>query len=158
MSSRKGHSFDGGGGTNFGGRRLSSAESKEISDEGGGSEGGLCGSPQQRYSVPHFISRVYYRLGLLCASHPRSVLILTFIVIVWSCFPLLSLPIYSTRPQIQQQALKNFVREVKHGRHLSGALSPKQEDLSTPKQGTSFTIISKTCCITKRKNLSTFIN
>ena len=102
MSSRKERSMDNGGIT-FTARRLSSADSKDMADQGGGGDDG---SLQQQYSIPRFVSKVYYRLGLLCASHPRFVLILAFIVIVWSCFPLFSLPIYSTRPQINVQSFQ----------------------------------------------------
>ena len=151
-SSRKRHSFQEGGSATFrgnggggvGGSRgmspLNSQEMKDGGDGSGGSDSGTgCGSPQ-RYSISHFISRVFYRLGLLCASQPRFVLILTFLVIVWSCFPLLTLPIYSTRPQIHQQPIQNFVRESKFGgRHFSSeSTSPQQQqndDSLQSKQG-----------------------
>ena len=126
MSSRKSQSLDEGG-SNYSARRLSTPESKNMDDKGGGGEDGLGGSLQQRYSIPRFVSKAYYRLGLLCASHPRVVLILTFIVILWSCFPLFSLPLYSTRPQIYLQPLNNFVREDKQKTHLSEGPSSKQE-------------------------------
>ena len=129
MSSRKPHSLDEGG-SNFSTRRLSTPDTRN--DTVGGGEDGLGGSPQQRYSVPRFVSKVYYRLGLLCASYPRSVLILTFIVILWSCFPLFSLPLYSTRPQIHLQPLNHFVRDNKHQTHLPESSSSNQE---TPRQG-----------------------
>ena len=131
MSSRKGHSLDGGGNT-FSTRRLSSADSKDMTDQGGGGEDG---SLQQQYSIPRFISKVYYRLGLLCSSHPRVVLILTFIVIVWSCFPLFSLPIYSTRPQINVQPFHTFVRENHHGQHLSKIDSTNEKNITTAQKG-----------------------
>ena len=132
MSSRKPHSLDEGG-SNFSTRRLSTPDTKNMNDKGGGGgEDGLGESSQQRYSVPRFVSKVYYRLGLLCASYPRSVLILTFIVILWSCFPLFSLPLYSTRPQIHLQPLNHFVREDKHETHLSENSSSKPE---APHQG-----------------------
>ena len=140
VSSRKRHSFQEGGSATFRGssggvagqsRGVSPLNSQEMKDGGGSSgsndSGSFAGSPQ-RYSISHFVSRVFYRLGLLCASQPRFVLILTFLVIVWSCFPLLSLPIYSTRPQIHQQPVKNFVRESKLGQYLpSGRTSPEQQ-------------------------------
>ena len=131
MSSRKVSSSDSGGIT-FSARRLSSADSKDMIDQGGGGEDG---SLQQQYSIPRFVSKVYYRLGLLCASHPRFVLILTFLVIVWSCFPLFSLPIYSTRPQINVQPFNTFVRENQHGRHLSGMNSENQENSTIAQKG-----------------------
>ena len=131
MSSRKVSSSDSGGIT-FSARRLSSADSKDMTDQGGGGEDG---SLQQQYSIPRFVSKVYYRLGLLCASHPRFVLILTFLVIVWSCFPLFSLPIYSTRPQINVQPFNSFVRENQHGRHLSGMNSENQENFTIAQIG-----------------------
>ena len=134
MSSRKPHSLDEGG-SNFSTRRLSTTDTKNMNDTGGGGEDGLGGSPQQRYSVPRFVSKVYYRLGLLCASYPRSVLILTFIVILWSCFPLFYGPLYSTRPQIHLQPLNHFVREDKHETHLPESSSSKHEPSHTPRQG-----------------------
>ena len=136
MSSRKVSSSDSGGIT-FSARRLSSADSKDMTDQGGGGEDG---SLQQQYSIPRFVSKVYYRLGLLCASHPRFVLILTFLVIVWSCFPLFSLPIYSTRPQINVQPFNTFVRENQHGRHLSGMKSKNQENSTIAQIGKCTTI------------------
>ena len=133
MSSRKVSSSDSGGIT-FSARRLSSADSKDMTDQGGGGEDG---SLQQQYSIPRFVSKVYYRLGLLCASHPRFVLILTFLVIVWSCFPLFSLPIYSTRPQINVQPFNSFVRENQHGRHLSGMNTENHENITIAQIGTN---------------------
>ena len=134
MSSRKERSKDCGGIT-FSARRLSSADSKDMADQGGGGDDG---SLQQRYSIPRFVSKVYYRLGLLCASHPRFVLILAFIVIVWSCFPLFSLPIYSTRPQINVQPFHTFVRENHHGQHLASIDSSKDNNLKTAQIGKYF--------------------
>ena len=97
VSSRKRHSFQEGGSATFRGssggavgqsRGVSPLNSQEMKDGGGSSgsndSGSFAGSPQ-RYSISHFVSRVFYRLGLLCASQPRFVLILTFLVIVWSC-------------------------------------------------------------------------
>ena len=134
MSSRKERSMDNGGIT-FSARRLSSADSKDMADQGGGGDDG---SLQQQYSIPRFVSKVYYRLGLLCASHPRFVLILAFIVIVWSCFPLFSLPIYSTRPQINVQPFHTFVRENHHGPHLASIDSSKDNKFETAQIGRYF--------------------
>ena len=112
--SRRRSSFRGGGSES---RRSNSKEKKLMMKEHDACGGGHMhcsqkvpphGGGESRYSVSHFISRVYYRLGLLCATHPRFVLILTFFVIIWSCFPLLSLPIYSTRPQIHQQSVRQL--------------------------------------------------
>ena len=134
MSSRRGHSLDSGG-NSVSARKLSSADSKDMIDQGGGGEDE---SLQLQYSIPRFVSKVYYRLGLLCATHPRFVLILTFIVIVWSCFPLFSLPIYSTRPQINVQPFHTFVREDQHGKHLSESHSTNQRNTTTSQEGKYF--------------------
>ena len=120
MSFRKKNSA-GDNGIYFNARRLSNPDTKKLKDDRGVGEDGLYGSPQQAYSIPRFVSKIYYRLGLLCASYPRVVLIFTFLAIVWSCFPLFSLPLYSTRPQIHVQTLNQLVREYELGKHLSGA-------------------------------------
>ena len=90
-------------------RRISEGSGGGGSNEplGGDSAGGS--SNNQQWSVPDGVGRFYYRLGLLCASQPRLILILTFVVIVYACFPLLTLPIYSTRPQIQHELMKHFI-------------------------------------------------
>ena len=132
MSSHKGQTTDNGG-IHFSARRLSTPDLNDINRN---KDDGLYGSQQQtRYSIPRFVASVYYRLGLLCASHPRFVLVLTFLVIVWSCFPLLSLPLYSSRPQIHQQTLKHFVKEGKIGTHLSEGVSSMQEKSIHPADG-----------------------
>ena len=51
-------------------------------------------------SVPDWVGHQYYRLGLLCASHPRPVLFLAVMVVVYSCWPLLSIPVYIGRPSV----------------------------------------------------------
>ena len=46
---------------------------------------------------PDYVGLIYYRHGLLCASYPKCVLLLTVIAMVWACIPLWSLPIYAGR-------------------------------------------------------------
>ena len=142
MSFRKKNSA-GDNGIYFNARRLSNPDTKKVKDDRGVGEDGLYGSPQQAYSIPRFVSKVYYRLGLLCASYPRVVLIFTFLAIVWSCFPLLSLPLYSTRPQIHVQTLNQFVREYQLGKHLSGEGFSSELNISDHRQqGTDKSILS----------------
>jgi hypothetical protein len=56
-------------------------------------------SPERRNPTGGFVSKHFYRQGLLCASHPRPALFFTFLIIFWACFPLLYIPIYSGRTQ-----------------------------------------------------------
>ena len=60
--------------------------------------------------VPDWVGHQYYRLGLLCASHPRPVLFLAVLVVIYSCWPLLSIPIYIGRPLVFNQNAEDFVK------------------------------------------------
>jgi len=54
----------------------------------------------------------FYKHGLMCASYPRLVLVFTVSLVVVACFPLLTLPIYSHRPQtlVQNMSRNEAIR------------------------------------------------
>ena len=58
-------------------------------------------------SVPDWVGHQYYRLGLLCASHPRPVLFFAVMVVVYSCWPLLSIPVYIGRPSVYIESVQS---------------------------------------------------
>ena len=52
-------------------------------------------------SVPLWVCHQYYRHGLFCASHPRLVLAFTLVGVLWTCFPLFTLPLYTGKDDIE---------------------------------------------------------
>lgn len=62
----------------------------------------LAGHHRQHHhhQLQDLLSRGFYRHGLICASHPRPVLILTLLAISWTCYPLLNIPIFGARPHV----------------------------------------------------------
>jgi len=45
--------------------------------------------------VPEWIAQQFYRHGLFCSSQPLAVLVFAFIGILWACYPLLTIQVYS---------------------------------------------------------------
>ena len=60
-------------------------------------------------SVPDWVGQQYYRVGLFCARHPRPVLFLAVLVVIYSCWPLLSIPVYIGRPSIFVEPVDTYV-------------------------------------------------
>ena len=60
---------------------------------------------RQSRSIPDWVARQYYRIGLFCASRPRPVLFLAVITVIYACWPLLSVPIYIGRPATHVETL-----------------------------------------------------
>ncbi len=56
-------------------------------------------------TVPDWVSKQYYRHGLFCASHPRLVLALAVIAVLYASSPLLTIPIYISRAQTYSEAI-----------------------------------------------------
>ncbi|KAG8443429.1 hypothetical protein GDO86_012007 [Hymenochirus boettgeri] len=54
------------------------------------------------------ISRAFYNHGLLCASYPIPIIILTALCILASCYPLLKLPLPGTGPVEYVTAVKDY--------------------------------------------------
>ena len=61
MSFRKKNSA-GDNGIYFNARRLSNPDTKKVKDDRGVGEDGLYGSPQQAYSIPRFVSKVWVQI------------------------------------------------------------------------------------------------
>jgi len=80
-------------------------------------------SPERKNIPGGFVSKHFYRQGLLCASHPRVALFFTFLVIFWACFPLLYIPIYSGRTQTFVE--KNHVEP--QGPRNGSEINPEEE-------------------------------
>ena len=54
--------------------------------------------------VPQWVAQQFYRHGLFCASQPLAVLVFAFVGIVWACYPLLTIPVYSGDAKIWVQS------------------------------------------------------
>jgi len=52
-------------------------------------------SPSYLAYVPEWIAQQFYRHGLFCASQPLAVLVFAFVGILWACYPLLTIQVYS---------------------------------------------------------------
>ena len=54
--------------------------------------------------VPQWVAQQFYRHGLFCSSQPLAVLVFAFVGIVWACYPLLTIPVYSGDAKIWVQS------------------------------------------------------
>jgi len=72
-------------------------------------------SPSNLAYVPEWIAQQFYRHGLFCASQPLAVLVFAFVGILWACYPLLTIQVYSGDAKIwiemPDQADKNQVEK-----------------------------------------------
>ena len=79
-----------------------------------------------------FVSKHFYRQGLICASHPRVALFFTFLIIFWACFPLLYIPIYSGRTQTYIEKVQSSNESSKELPELELEEEPPRWKISQP--------------------------
>ncbi len=57
-------------------------------------------------TLPDWVGRQYYRHGLFCASHPTTVLLLAAGCVLWTCWPLFTLPIYGGEVKVFAETVR----------------------------------------------------
>ncbi len=82
--------------------------------------------PSSGSSLPEWVARQYYRHGLFCSSHPRTVLLLAVACALWTCWPLFTLPIYGGEIKVFSERVRGIIllsivqERMTHNSHLIG--------------------------------------